>query len=141
MGFYFGGFLASIFIGAFLLLMGYLIDWVNRKHPIEVSAEYEPALCMVIATSNTSAPRQGRGCKTKVKYTVNGVQYSPTIQVSTEGMLKQTVWYNPDNPNDCISKQRKITAYVLYGFGILFVVLSPVIGFLSKPIETSTPAI
>ena len=138
MGFYFGAFLASIFIGSLLLFVGYLLNWVNRKHPIEVSAEYEPALCMVISTSNASAPYKEKGCKTRVKYTVNGVQYSPTIQVSTEGMLKQTVWYNPDNPNDCISKQSKITMYVLYTFGILFLVLSPVIGFLSKPVEPNT---
>jgi hypothetical protein len=137
MGFYLGGFLASIFIGAFLLLMGYLLDWVHRRHPIEVSAEYEPALCMVINTSNPHAPQSTKGCRTRVKYTVNGVQYNPVIEVSTEGLLKQTVWYNPNNPNDCISKQSKITMYILYGFGILFLVLSPVIGFVSKPIETT----
>ena len=139
MGFYFGAFLASIFIGFLFLFVGYLLNWVNIKHPIEVSAEYEPAPCMVIATSNSRTPyNKGKGCKTKVKYTVNGVQYSPTIQVSTEGMLKQTVWYNPDNPNDCISKQSKITVYVFVTFGILFLVLSPVIGFLSKPVEANT---
>lgn len=137
MGFYFQGFIISVIMGLFFLLLGYLIGWTNRAHPIEVPAEYEPALCMVIGTSNESAPYKGKGCKTKVKYTVNGVQYSPTIQVSTEGMLKQTVWYNPNNPNDCISKQSKITMYILYIFGTLFLVLSPLIAFYIKPVQTT----
>ena len=111
--------------------MGYLIDWTNRRHPIEVPAEYDFAPCMLIETNRR------KGCHTTVRYTVDGVQYKKSIPVSSRGMLKQTVWYNPNNPSDCISSQSKIMVYVLYTFGGLFLLVSPLIAFYIKPVQTT----
>lgn len=66
-----------------------------------------------------------------ISYTVNGINYNEKLDLYHTGMRKGqtlTIYYNPENPAICHSSNTIFVGYFVIGFGVLWMIISIIIG-------------